>query len=536
MGLFFIYSLKVAFCLAAFYLLYKLLLSRETFFGFNRAVVLGLTGLSLVLPLVQIDGGSDMPAAGGFVVIEDFIIESVASGYAAPAFSVLQACIVIYIIGVAFFLVREVWSLVSLCRMVHSGRVVSRDGGVRVVVVKGDVSPFSWFGNIIISESDYAHSPEFILTHERAHVAGRHSVDILLCDVLIMFQWFNPAAWLIKAELQNLHEYEADRVVLASGADAAEYQLLLIRKAVGDKLFTMANNLNQCSIKKRIAMMLTKKSNPWSGARILLALPVAAVAVVAFATPKAESLSNEINAESRSLMNTVVSTVSPSSVAPQETALQTAVTPDGVADTGSNVAADNSEIAVVGYNGDGKKGKVYDVVEVKPEFPGGMGAMMEYFAANIKYPETAAKANIQGRVIVRFVVDTEGNVTEPEIVRGVDPALDAEAIRVVSSMPRWTPGKQDGKAVRVRFVMPVNFSTAAGKTDINATAGLDKPESGKAQKPIYFILDGKHVDSMPDIKSDDIERIEVYKDKANTVDKYGEAAAGGVMVITSKKK
>lgn len=352
MGMFLIYSLKVAFCLTAFYLLYKLLLSSETFFRFNRAVVIGLTVLSLVLPFVRMSAGGDMPAAGGFVVIEDFIIESVTSGYAAPSFSVLQACIVIYMIGIVLFLVREVVALVSLYRMVRSGRVVSRDDGVRVIVVKGDVSPFSWFGNIIVSESDYARSPELILKHERAHIAGHHSADILLCDALIMFQWYNPTAWLIKTELQNLHEFEADRAVLASGADAAEYQLLLIRKAVGDKLFTIANNLNQCSIKKRIDMMLRRKSNPWSGTRALLALPVAAVAVVAFATPKAESLSNEINAESRSLMNTVVSSVKYSSVTQAPAAEQTAATPVSVAGAAGTGAADAIGATVIGHDGD----------------------------------------------------------------------------------------------------------------------------------------------------------------------------------------
>ena len=282
MGLFFIYSLKVALCLVAFYLVYKLLLSRETFFGFNRAVLLGMAAVSLLLPLVHFTVEDAPAAAGGFVVVEDIVMQAVAED--APAFTVTvaQVCFLIYVAGVAFFLCREVWSLFSLRRMIRGGRHVSTDGGVNVVVVSGDVSPFSWMGNIVISEKDYADSPEYILVHERAHVAARHSVDILLCDLLIVFQWFNPAAWLLKAELQCVHEYEADSRVLASGVNASDYQLLLIRKAVGDKLFSMANNLNQSSLKKRITMMLKKKSNPWSRARMLVAVPVAAVAVVAF--------------------------------------------------------------------------------------------------------------------------------------------------------------------------------------------------------------------------------------------------------------
>ena len=310
MTLFFIYSIKVALCLTAFYLVYKLLLSRETFFGFNRGVLLSVAALSLLLPLVHVTAESGAAAVAGFVIVEDAVAEVVAYEPQGSVLTPASACFAIYIIGVAFFLVREVWSLLSLRRLLRGGRVVADAGGVRTVVVSGDVAPFSWMGTIVISEKDYADHPEYILAHERAHVAARHSVDILLCDLLIVFQWFNPSAWLLKAELQGVHEYEADRRVLASGIDAADYQLLLVRKAVGERLFTMANNLNQCSLKKRITMMMKRKSNPWSRMKTLVALPVAAVAVAAFATPKAESLSNEIKSEGEALVSTVTDAVS----------------------------------------------------------------------------------------------------------------------------------------------------------------------------------------------------------------------------------
>ena len=321
MGLFFIYSLKVALCLVAFYLVYKLLLSRETFFGFNRAVLLGMAAVSLLLPLVHFTVEDAPAAAGGFVVVEDIVMQAVAED--APAFTVTvaQVCFLIYVAGVAFFLCREVWSLFSLRRMIRGGRHVSTDGGVKVVVVSGDVSPFSWMGNIVISEKDYADSPEYILVHERAHVAARHSVDILLCDLLIVFQWFNPAAWLLKAELQCVHEYEADSRVLSSGVNAADYQLLLIRKAVGDKLFSMANNLNQSSLKKRITMMLKEKSSPWARMKYLYVLPVAAITLTAFARPE---ISNELNEISTIKVNDITSILDAKEVNNSLTAVDTA--------------------------------------------------------------------------------------------------------------------------------------------------------------------------------------------------------------------
>lgn len=548
MGLFFIYSLKVALCLIAFYLVYKLLLSRETFFGFNRAVLLGMAAVSLLLPLVHFTVEDAPAAAGGFVVVEDIVMQAVAED--APAFTVTvaQVCFLIYVAGVAFFLCREVWSLFSLRRMIRGGRHVSTDGGVNVVVVSGDVSPFSWMGNIVISEKDYADSPEYILVHERAHVAARHSVDILLCDLLIVFQWFNPAAWLLKAELQCVHEYEADSRVLASGVNASDYQLLLIRKAVGDKLFSMANNLNQSSLKKRITMMLKKKSNPWSRVRMAAVIPVAAVAVVAFATPKAESLSNVIESESEALVSKVMPAVKAQADGASQVATEMAAADAAPvkAEAETQPKADAPEAVAPGDDD-----KVYDIVEQQPEFPGGPSAMAKWLGDNIKYPAEAAKNNIQGRVIVQFVVGSDGTVGGAKIMRGVDPLLDQEALRVINAMPKWTPGKQDGKVVAVKYTIPVTFRQDGGAADGKAQPdGLkghvvkingknyvpDDTQSVNLEGSPYYVVDGKHVENVSNINVNDIKQINVYKDAKHTTDKYGDAAKNGVLEITTRKK
>ena len=548
MGLFFIYSLKVALCLTAFYLVYKLLLSRETFFGFNRAVLLGIAGVSLLLPLLHFTVGSAPEPVGGFVVVEDIVMQAVAAD--APKFSVTaaQMCFAIYMIGVAFFACREAWSLLCLRRMIRGGRVAECADGVKTVVAKGDVSPFSWMGNIVVSEKDYRDNPEYILLHERAHIAGRHSWDILLCDVLIVFQWFNPAAWLLKAELQSVHEYEADRRVLSSGVNAADYQLLLIRKAVGDKLFSMANNLTQSSLKKRITMMLKRKSNPWSRARMLVAVPVAAVAVVAFATPKAESLSNVIESESEALVSKVMPAVKAQADGSSQGATEM-VAADAApvkAEAEAQPKADAPEAIVP--DGDDK---VYDVVEQQPEFPGGTSGLAKWLGDNIKYPAEAAKQGIEGRVIVQFVVGIDGTVSNVKLMRPVNPLLDQEALRVVTAMPKWTPGKQDGKPVAVKYTIPVTFRQDVGAADGKAqpdglkgsmikingkVAAGPVTQSIKLEGSPYFIVDGKHVEDISSIKPDQIDHINVYKDAKHTTDKYGEAAKNGVIEVTLKKK
>lgn len=526
MGLFFIYSLKVALCLTAFYLVYKLLLSRETFFGFNRAVLLGMVGVSLILPLVRFTVDNVPEAVGGFIVVEDLVAQAVAAD--APGFSVtaVQTCFIIYIIGVAFFFGREVWSLLCLRRLMRGGRVAGVSRGVRTIVVQGDVSPFSWMGNIVISEKDYADNPRCILAHERAHIAGRHSWDILLCDLLIVFQWFNPAVWLLKAELQCVHEYEADRRVLSSGVNAADYQLLLIRKAVGDRLFSMANNLNQSSLKKRFTMMLKRKSNPWSRLRMAAMLPVAAVAVAAFATPEAESLSNEIKTESEAIAAAVANVAGTDTLRGEVGGVIVGTK------NGKKVVAVEEKLDVEAAPKavkDGGGGEVSGHATEAPQFPGGIEGLMKFLRDNIRYPEEAAKKGIKGRVVVQFIVDESGNVVEPTVEKSVDPLLDAEALRVVRSMPKWTPGKMDGKTVSGSYHLPVTFSVLDGAKAVSI--GGEKIEGSP-----YVIVDGKHVDDMSGLKPDDIERIEVFKDKKETVDKYGEAAKNGVIVVTTKKK
>lgn len=456
MGIFFIYSLKTALCLIAFYLLYKVALSRDTFHSLNRGVLLGLIALSLLLPLVHVSSDVSPIGGGGMAQIEGMIEARVVEDAATTApLTLTQLLFTIYMIGVVFFTARELWSLVSLSAIMRHGRVMDAGDGARLVVVKGDVSPFSWFGNIIISEKDYEENPREIIIHEKAHIAHAHSVDVLLCDLLIIFQWFNPAAWLMKAELQNVHEFEADEAVLSCGVDATGYQLLLIRKSVGDKLYSMANNLNHSSLKKRIEMMLKKKSNPWSRAKILLTVPVAAVAVTAFAIPAVENTADGMKAESDKL---VASVVKEAKAAPSENTALVAGSVKEVAPVPVAAPKPAAEVAPADVTPVPDGDKTYDTVETQPKFPGGYGELAKYLGTNIKYPEAALKEGKQGTVIVQFVIRKDGSVGDANIIRGISPELNAEALRVIGLMPNWEPGTIKGKPVNVRFVLPVKFS------------------------------------------------------------------------------
>lgn len=541
MGMFFIYSIKVAICLVAFYLFYKLLLSRDTFHAFNRVTLLLLMLLSLVLPFVSLSIDEPTVVNNGMVQVEQLLVAGVTGEDTQPAsLTLVQVLFMVYMVGVVVSVGREIVSLAGLYKLISGRDHVTIDNGIRIIVIDGDMAPFSWFNNIVISRSDYESGRREILIHEMAHISHHHSLDILLCNVLLIFQWFNPAVWLLRRELRNIHEYEADEAVLASGANAAEYQLLLIRKAVGERLFSMANNLNHNSLKKRITMMLTKRSNPWNRVKVLLTVPVAAVAVVAFATPKAESLSREIEHESDAIVSSVVKSTSDKAalVAQGKTSGEETVNAMGRADD-TFIANDIQRMTSTDDD-------VYEVVEKMPAFPGGMAELMKYLRSNVRYPVEAHKAGIQGRVVVSFVVNKDGTVKDAKIVRSVDKSIDAEALRVISAMPKWQPGYQDGKAVSVRYTVPVTFrltgesgkvqSTEAGNDNINVKMSSDNNNVNISFKDTrYYVINGVHVDAaeVKKISADKIKEIVVLKGE-KAIEKFGEQARDGAIVVTTE--
>ena len=296
--MFFVYIIKVAVLQTVFYLTYKLLLSRESFHAFNRGVLLTMQAAALLLPLLHITLETPAPVHHTIALAEATFVQTatVADGDGA-GLTFIQVLTLVWIAGFVLLLVRSVVSLVRLMMLLRSGRLCETCGTL-VTVVSGDTAPFSWFNRIVISLKDYLSGAREIVIHEQAHVSHHHSVDIALCNTIIMFCWFSPAAWLLRAELRDVHEYEADDAVLRQGVDASGYQLLLIRKAVGERLFAMANNLNQTNLKKRITMMKMKKSNPWNRVKAAIVLPLAAVSVIVFATPAATKMAGEVAQES----------------------------------------------------------------------------------------------------------------------------------------------------------------------------------------------------------------------------------------------
>lgn len=283
---FLVYLAESALCLAALYLIYKVAMSNETLHRLNRVLLLGSVVLSAVLPLCRlkiIREYDPVPIAEPLGLEEFAVAEAVEVGI--DYVSLLKdLAVVVFILGVAFMLVRLTVGIYSVWRLIHSGEMSVIEEDVTLTVVSQLSSPFSWFGHIVASQSDVQEYRRMILTHELAHIRLRHSWDVMAVDLALCLWWFNPAMWLLRRELQSLHEYQADDAVLRDGVDAKTYQMLLIKRAVGSRLHSVANCLNHSNLKNRITMMCKKTSSRWAATKALLVVPMVAVALSAFAT------------------------------------------------------------------------------------------------------------------------------------------------------------------------------------------------------------------------------------------------------------
>lgn len=544
LGMFFIYSVKVAVCLALFYLFHKLLMSRDTFHTFNRFAILSMMLLSLVLPLVHLSLDSEAGINRGTVALEGLVAQTVVAdggNGVGEGMTLTQVLLATYVLGVVLFVGKALLSVGSLLRLIRRARCVEVRNGIRIYTMQGDISPFSWFRYIIMSEKDWQENRREIVLHEMAHIRRCHSMDVAVCNMMIVFQWYNPAAWLLKRELQAVHEYEADEAVLSAGVDATHYQMLLIRKTVGERLFSMANNLNHNSLKKRITMMKIKRTNPVQKAKIAFVLPLAAMTVAAFASQKVENLSDKVEQESEAF-----SSVSDNPVvrAVGETTRVAAVKVQE-----EKALEEASSLSMASDTAETKSGKEFPCIpETFPQFPGGHIALFEYLSKNIKFPKSKENEDVKVRVVTSFTVEKDGSITDAKIVRSQGEAFDNEALRVINGMPKWIPGTQNGKAVSVKYTLPITFSTTDSDKKIKSVRTIDMYDNGGKQpegkvvsrkaemfssEDFVLVVNGKVVEALSGIKPSDIEKVDVKKD-AETMKKYNVEGKLGVMFISTK--
>ena len=623
-----LYSIKSAIVLTMLYLPYMLMLRRESFFRFNRMVLLGILLLSLVLPLCNIPWMSldHQPVVQAaqlqmlelgipvHVLPEVQVSASPLRGGLEGSFSLFHLLTFIYIIGMAALLLMRLWQIARLQFGLKQGVLWHNDEqGVRIYCHSGDVAPFSWMRNIVINEKDYDEAGREIVLHEMGHIQGRHSWDVVLLTLVQMLQWWNPLCYVLGISLRDVHEYEADNFVLEQGVSAQGYQLLLIRKAVGSGSYAFANSFNHSLTKKRITMMKKSKSNPWMKSKALYVIPVAALALSAFATPKfvapieetvtklegkgtensanlqvleqenepvvqkdmaQSSTENVILEEAKQqdteerplivlngkifeipkdakninlkrmheeqltkLLNINVEDVESIAVLQKDEATkiwgdkgsngaiviatkketkepesqnvvynkQTGTNdpvlkelvkklPGAKMDDEGNITVNGKSVTKIMV--DGKEAfnigdSIFNVPAVNAKYPGGEGELYKFLSMNIRYPKLCQSFGVQGRVIISFVVEKDGSITEikklrgpgmelsevdvtsykeknpesteePKVGQDLGELLYEEGVRVLKAMPKWEPAKdKDGNIVRSRFNLPIMFRLSA---------------------------------------------------------------------------
>ena len=468
---FLIYDAKVAVALLVFYLFYRFLLKKETFHRFNRFVLVGTAVLSFLLPLCIITIHKPMEMEP--VVPEPVVMAAdMAAQESVPLVEPNLPCwpvalTILFWAGVAFVLGRVLISILSILRIIRQGEPVREEDGCRILVTERDIDPFSWMKYIVLSRKDWEIPHESILAHEKAHIAYGHSIEILLVDVLSALQWFNPAIWMLRADLKELHEYEADDTVLRAGADLREYQYLLIRKAVSKSGYSVANSFNHSILKNRITMMSKSRSPLSRGLRALWLLPLVCLA---------------IGLQARTVYVPVDK------------------------DSEKNVSEEKprgylSEIVVIGYGGQ-EPSRHHKSLEKDP-LPSIKNPDMDteavcredfswWLNTRLVYPDEAKTDD--GTVLAKFTVGTDGKVKDITILWSVSEQLDGIVAQQIAKSPEWTPAMKDGKPVEMSFIQPVVFMVrTSSKTPSPIVLNIRKDGTIESGGKVYTLSQLKDI-------------------------------------------
>ena len=473
-----IYLIKINVALMLLYGFYRLTVSRDTFFGLRRLTLWLIYAVALMVPALSLEYWvRDTPTMASMAnVYADTFYPVVVVKAQAPSITWIDMLLGIYWAGVAVLSLRLVWQLFSIIRLAVISRKQEVEG-ITVHLLRGEGSPFSFFRWVFMYPSTLEGKQlHEVMVHECTHVSGLHSLDTLFSELFSIACWFNPFAWLMKQEVRMNLEYLADESVLSDGNARKSYQYHLLGLAYRQpkESTKIANNFNLLPLKKRIKMMNKRRTSEIGKAKYLLFAPLAGALLM---VSNIESVAREIGEQfpevaevqqkAEQALNADVAVANPMAKDAVEM-MNPAEAEEMEADKAAEAAliaveqakqAAEEKVKTKPQTDTTKKKNSWDCIpETMPYFPGGNVLMLKYLADNIKYPASAVKAKKQGRVIVGFIVQKDGSITHAKIVRSIDPELDAEALRVVKGMPKWTPGTQLGKPVSVKYTLPVKFS------------------------------------------------------------------------------
>jgi len=534
--------------LLLFYGFYALLLSRETFFQLNRIYLVSAALLSFFIPMIQADWVKNL-----FITqkVQYTIYSSPVLNYRfAPVqdtpFTVGQMLAVIYLAGAVFLLARFAWQLAAL---------------KRIISTPAPSAPYSFFKKVKLDEEH--ENSDVIAAHENVHATQWHSADVLIMEVSMIVNWFNPVTYFYRYAIKHIHEYIADKQAVTSGTDKADYAMILLTQTFNAPAHRLVNPFfNKSLLKQRIIMLQKNKSQRVALFKYFLSAPLfMLMLILSSATVNSSKAIYVINKGVERVFLIAPGTSSGSRLKPLM-----------LNDTGRMEQAHQQikkiagtkpyDVVILEDTTHKSHGPVFTSVEQVPVFPGGINAFEQFLGKNIRYPEAARNKNTQGRVIISFIVETDGTLTNFKVMRSVGDGTDEEAIRVLALSPKWTPGLQNGHRVRVAYTVPINFTLSVEKPEEEKKTGaVDEagnqnkaivlnqktaPDTGKyilnLNGPLYlsseaplYVVDGLEVDNLTHLIPEDIQSISILKDKNSTA-LYGDKGKNGVILVTTKKK
>jgi len=510
------------------------LFKREAYFGFNRFYLLSAIFISILLPTITFsipelffkESSNVLIAAPVYSLVEYTLSEITIYGGSVvspnvswySSLSFFDITMLIYFTGVAIASLLLIFRFYQLSKFFKQSKV-NMYRGLHVIFTTSGTPTFS-FLNYVFIDKKLLNSEEDIIKiieHEKIHIRQKHSIDLIVAEILAIIQWFNPIAYILKKSLKENHEFIADNNVIVAYPDILAYTKLLIENSSIVKTNILTHNFSYSLLKRRLFMIKKTKSPLRFSVKLVVALMALNLVFFACSGPvQKEDIDASVQNDEQSLpvdktiftvveempefpggRDELIKYLSTSVKYPEEAKekgiqgrvfLNFIVEKDGSIDSvkllrGIGSGCDEEAIRVISSMPNWSPGmqrdkavrvsynipikftldnkvadSVFTVVEVMPEFPGGRNKLFTYLGANIKYPEAAKKAGVQGRVFVSFVVETDGSVSEAKILRGIGTGCDEEALRVVNSMPKWSPGLHHGKPVRVQYNLPIKYA------------------------------------------------------------------------------
>ena len=405
------YLLKLNIALILLFSFYKLMFTGDTFFSWRRATLIGMYFVAILVPVMDFSAWLSNSEGMTSIANEYATVVLPAVSTSSQGGEVLLwelIVLIVYSVVACVLLLRFLWQLVSIILLKNNSQTAYIHD-TEVYLLTDDEGPFSFFNWIFINpERHKSDEIEEIMMHELTHCQQLHSIDIIFAELFCVVFWFNPFVWLFKREVRLNLEYLADNSVLANGKDNKEYQYHLLGLTYRKNVATITNNFNVLPIKKRIKMMNKKETKGILKAKYMLYIPLVAMLL---AVSNLEAIARNVT----KITSSVEIQQKPKKAPIQE----------------------------------------YIVAEVTPTLKDNLN---KWLLMNLCYPKDAVSRKEQGRVTVRFVVTDKGEVIKPEIVRSVSPSLDKEALRVVSKMPAWNPGRNGNKNVATKYTLHINFS------------------------------------------------------------------------------